>query len=66
MQDQAVAPATEVETPSKAEIQAMSTSDIAALAYRLWQERGCPVGSPEEDWYRAEELIVTGTQKTDL
>jgi hypothetical protein len=27
---------------------------IAALAYALWQERGCPEGSPEEDWFRAE------------
>jgi hypothetical protein len=26
----------------------------AALAYALWQERGCPEGSPEEDWFRAE------------
>ncbi len=24
-------------------------------AYRLWQERGSPVGSPEEDWFRAGE-----------
>src|SRR5579862_492938 len=28
-------------------------SDIAALAYQLWQDRGCPEGSPEEDWFRA-------------
>lgn len=27
--------------------------EIARLAYRYWQERGCPIGSPEEDWYRA-------------
>jgi len=27
--------------------------DIAALAYRLWLERGSPEGSPEEDWTRA-------------
>ena len=32
--------------------------DIARLAYQLWQERGCPVGSPEEDWYRAEEQLL--------
>jgi len=30
---------------------------IAELAYRLWEERGCPQGSPEEDWYQAELLI---------
>ena len=27
--------------------------DIATLAYQLWQERGCPEGSPEEDWTKA-------------
>jgi len=30
---------------------------IAELAYRLWEERGCPEGSPEEDWYAAELII---------
>ena len=35
----------------------VSTEDyeaIALLAYSYWQARGCPIGSPEEDWYRAE------------
>ena len=27
--------------------------DIAELAYAQWQARGCPVGSPEEDWFQA-------------
>jgi len=31
--------------------------EIAYLAYRYWQERGCPIGSPEEDWYRAENEL---------
>jgi hypothetical protein len=30
---------------------------ISALAYALWQERGCPEGSPEVDWLRAEEEL---------
>jgi DUF2934 family protein len=30
---------------------------IAALAYALWQERGCPEGSPEEDWFTAEKEL---------
>jgi hypothetical protein len=34
-----------------------STSDIAALAYELWQQRGCPEGSSEDDWYEAERKI---------
>jgi hypothetical protein len=31
---------------------------IAALAYSFWQARGCPEGTPEEDWYRAEQEIA--------
>ncbi len=30
---------------------------IATLAYQFWQARGCPQGSPEEDWFRAEEEL---------
>lgn len=33
--------------------------EIAARAYELWQRRGCPIGSPDEDWSQAEaELQV--------
>jgi len=35
----------------------VNESDIAALAYSLWEERGCPIGSPEEDWHRAEQTL---------
>ena len=28
-------------------------SDIAALAHELWQARGCPEGSSDEDWFHA-------------
>jgi hypothetical protein len=31
---------------------------IASLAYQLWQERGCPEGSPDEDWLRAEQELT--------
>jgi hypothetical protein len=34
-------------------IAAFGHADIAALAYELWQARGCPAGSPEEDWFNA-------------
>jgi hypothetical protein len=30
---------------------------IERLAYRLWQQRGRPIGSPEIDWFRAERLM---------
>lgn len=38
-------------------IAAFSHADIAALAYELWQARGCPQGSPEEDWLHAAEEL---------
>ena len=31
---------------------------IARLAYAIWEQRGCPHGSPEEDWFRAEQLLL--------
>jgi hypothetical protein len=31
--------------------------DIAALAHQLWIERGCPKGSPDEDWFHAAEQL---------
>jgi hypothetical protein len=31
--------------------------EISALAYALWIQRGCPLGSPEVDWFRAEEEL---------
>jgi hypothetical protein len=37
--------------------QDFSEEEIAARAYRCWQERGCPDGSPEIDWARAEEEL---------
>ena len=32
--------------------------EVAALAYGFWQARGCPEGTPEEDWFRAEREIA--------
>lgn len=31
--------------------------EIQRVAYRLWQERGCPIGTPEADWFRAEQKL---------
>jgi len=31
-----------------------SPEQVKARAYELWLERGCPMGSDQEDWYRAE------------
>ena len=37
---------------------------IAKLAYRLWEDRGRPDGSPEYDWLLAEELLRSGAPAT--
>jgi hypothetical protein len=32
-------------------------NDIAALAHQLWEARGCPEGSPDEDWSHAAQQL---------
>ena len=32
-------------------------SEIATVAYQLWLDNGCPVGSDKEDWFRAEAML---------
>lgn len=44
-------------------VQAQSQQDIANLAYALWQARGCPQGSAEEDWTEAERQLRTRTEQ---
>lgn len=41
-------------TTTPAEI---TTQQIADLAYFIWLDRGCPAGTSEEDWYRAESEL---------
>jgi hypothetical protein len=37
-----------------------SHENVAVLAYSYWEARGCPDGSPEEDWTRAEQELLDG------
>jgi hypothetical protein len=41
---------------------------VAIMAYQLWELRGCPYGSPDDDWFEAErrmkavpEQVANGT-----
>jgi hypothetical protein len=34
-------------------IETFGHQETATLAYTLWQARGCPEGSPDEDWFQA-------------
>ncbi len=33
-------------------------NEIATRAYYLWEESGCPQGSAEADWFRAQEDLA--------
>ena len=33
-------------------------SEIAIVAYQLWLDDGCPVGSDQEDWFQAEAMLL--------
>jgi hypothetical protein len=59
------APAVEPETRSTQELREMASSSpqefsherCSELAYSLWQQRGCPEGSADEDWLEAEKQL---------
>ena len=46
-------------SPSASQTEEFSPTpeEISSRAYRRWHERGCPEGSPEEDWHRAEKEL---------
>jgi hypothetical protein len=52
----------EIETvesmPESTPAPAPSQHEIATLAYALWQQRGCPEGSPDVDWLKAEAELT--------
>jgi len=44
----------------------IAEKSIQELAYQLWQERGCPEGSSEQDWLSAEKrLHATDSRNVD-
>ena len=38
----------------------------AKLAYRFWEQRGRPFGSPEVDWFSAEEALASAQRDPKL
>ena len=43
-----------------------SHRQIELLAYELWNERGCPTGTAETDWFRAEQDFKNARPETGL
>jgi hypothetical protein len=37
--------------------QELDQTSIEHVAYEFWVQRGRPIGSPEEDWFRAEQRL---------
>lgn len=52
----------EVQREKIAEIlhKAPSAEEVAALAHQMWEDRGCPEGTPELDWFRAAAKLRNG------
>ena len=50
-------PAGGAEEVGKPAVTSVDDEEVSALAYRLWQERGCPEGSPQDDWFLAEREL---------
>ena len=46
------------DNPGEAEmVENVNENAVAALAYQLWQQRACPIGSDQDDWFRAESEL---------
>ncbi|HLG99568.1 MAG TPA: DUF2934 domain-containing protein [Bryobacteraceae bacterium] len=48
----------EAETAGANENSYPSHDQIAERAFELWHARGCPIGSPEQDWLQAEAELL--------
>ena len=46
------------------DVEPENQEEIVALAYQLWQHRGCPIGSPEQDWFQAERQLQDRKEKS--
>src|SRR5436305_1585116 len=46
--------------------ESLDRSAVAARAYALWQERGCPIGSDQEDWFQAERELKSPPAATAI
>jgi hypothetical protein len=40
----------------------LNRDEIASLAWHIWQQEGCQHGQDQENWIKAEQLLLTATQ----
>jgi len=57
-------PDTATEAPQIAAAAGPDREEIARLAYLHWLDRGCQIGSPEEDWSRDEQDLKSARAQT--
>ena len=62
VQEEVVVQSPEVQPTATA---GLESEETARLAHQHWLERGCPIGTPEEDWFRAEEEIKLRRQRLE-
>jgi Protein of unknown function (DUF2934) len=48
------------------ELEKLEYVRVKLLAYTLWQKRGCPIGSPDDDWFQAEKILGVPRSDTEL
>src|SRR4051794_34587227 len=46
----------EIKVPNRSE-PSVDREAVEAMAFQIWLERGCPIGSDQEDWYQAEAAL---------
>ena len=44
----------------------MKNPQVERLAYWLWEQRGSPIGSPDADWFLAEEILKRQHKRLEL
>lgn len=46
-------------------IERPTEEQIAIVAYEMWEARGCPHGSSDEDWFAAEARLASPATAED-
>jgi Protein of unknown function (DUF2934) len=59
------ATAVEMESSNLPDQKTVDLEEVRNLAYRFWQKRGCPTGSSEEDWFRAERELASAAENRE-